>query len=231
MATDNRQLNLIYVHRMSVVSAHLELGSVAAWVTTSFSWRDTQRYEVLLFCLNAWSIDCGRTRRINLSNFLVLDWSQQRWFPRVGFSLLKCRSITRIYGYWELFPCLCSPCAPWSWNYYVQALLTAGVDSFEKLAAADPRRLETLTGRRYPFGDQLKASLDDLPPKVDMMLSESDHGQDQCILTLTRASGSRLSTKRFHLAELVSFQTEFICNNWFEWSQNARITLLKESSR
>lgn len=84
------------------------------------------------------------------------------------------------------------------------------MDSFEKLAAADPRRLETLTGRRYPFGDQLKASLDDLPQKVDMMLSESEDGK--CILTLTRASGSRLSTKRFHVAELVSSQTEFICN-------------------
>ena len=94
----------------------------------------------------------------------------------------------------------------------MQALLKAGVDSFEKLAAADPRRLETLTGRRYPFGDQLKASLDDLPPKVDMMLSESDDGKDQCILTLTRASESRLSTKRFHVAELVSSQTEFNCN-------------------
>ena len=64
----------------------------------------------------------------------------------------------------------------------------------------------------HPFGDQLKASSDDLPPKVDMMLSKSDDGKDQCILTLRRASASHLSTKTFHVAELDSSQTEFICN-------------------
>lgn len=86
---------------MSVVSAQMELGSVAAWVTISFSWRDIQRYEVLFFCLNAWSKDYGRPHHINLSNLLVLGWSQQRWSPRLGFSLLLRMKAPATYG-WNL---------------------------------------------------------------------------------------------------------------------------------
>nr|XP_024376302.1 DExH-box ATP-dependent RNA helicase DExH17-like isoform X8 [Physcomitrium patens] len=83
-----------------------------------------------------------------------------------------------------------------------KALITAGVDSFEKLASADPRRLEAITGRKFPYGDQLKASLNDAPPKVEMNLFESER-DDQCLLTLHRVSQSQSSGKNFHMAELV----------------------------
>lgn len=85
----------------------------------------------------------------------------------------------------------------------MQALATAGVDSFEKLASADPRRLEAITGRKFPFGDQLKASVNDVPPKVEMNLSENGK-DDQCLLTLHRVSQPQSPGKSFHMAELVS---------------------------
>lgn len=84
----------------------------------------------------------------------------------------------------------------------MQALLKAGVHSFDKLAEADPRRLETITGRKYPYGDQLKSSLDSLPPKVDINL-QMGAGRDECRLTLTRPSQPRLFSTNFHMAELV----------------------------
>lgn len=87
--------------------------------------------------------------------------------------------------------------------FILQALVTGGVDSFEKLASADPRRLEAITGRKFPYGDQLKTSLNDVPPKVELNLFENG-GDDQCLLTLRRVSQPQLSGKNFHLAELVS---------------------------
>ena len=37
-------------------------------------------------------------------------------------------------------------------------LAAAGVSTLEDLDGADPRRLEAVTGRNYPFGDTLKAA-------------------------------------------------------------------------
>ena len=88
----------------------------------------------------------------------------------------------------------------------MQALVTAGVDSFEKLVSADPRRLESITGRKYPYGDQLKACLNDVPPKVEMNLFENGR-VDQCLLTLRRVSQEQSSRKSFHMAELVSLSS------------------------
>lgn len=85
----------------------------------------------------------------------------------------------------------------------LQALVTAGLDSFEKLASADPRRLESITGRKFPYGDLLKASLNAIPPKVEMNLFENGR-DDQCLLTLHRVSQVQSSGKSFHMAELVS---------------------------
>lgn len=95
----------------------------------------------------------------------------------------------------------------------MQALITAGVDSFEKLASADPRRLEAITGRKFPYGDQLKASLNDAPPKVEMNLFESER-DDQCLLTLHRVSQSQSSGKNFHMAELVRSLTHCNCKTF-----------------
>ncbi|KAJ7560178.1 hypothetical protein O6H91_04G117200 [Diphasiastrum complanatum] len=86
-----------------------------------------------------------------------------------------------------------------------KAFLQAGIDSFEKLASADPRRLESITGRKYPFGNQVKESLDKLPPKVEMKLFETEchvSGKQEFILSLTRISVSSVSTK-WHNANLI----------------------------
>eukprot|EP00850_Spirogloea_muscicola_P019803 SM000199S05430 [mRNA] locus=s199:136670:144105:- [translate_table: standard] len=47
-----------------------------------------------------------------------------------------------------------------------KALLQAGISSFSKFRTSDPRKLESATGRKYPFGDQLKDSLHMLPPEI-----------------------------------------------------------------
>ncbi|CAI5470957.1 unnamed protein product [Closterium sp. Yama58-4] len=57
-----------------------------------------------------------------------------------------------------------------------KALLAAGIDSFEKLRQSDPRRLESLTGRKYPFGNQIKEALESLPPSVDVTIAEGEKG-------------------------------------------------------
>ncbi|CAI5973984.1 unnamed protein product [Closterium sp. NIES-65] len=58
-----------------------------------------------------------------------------------------------------------------------KALLAAGIDSFEKLRQSDPRRLESLTGRKYPFGNQIKEVLESLPPSVDVTIAEGEKGK------------------------------------------------------
>ncbi|KAG6528855.1 hypothetical protein ZIOFF_011047 [Zingiber officinale] len=55
-----------------------------------------------------------------------------------------------------------------------KALQSAGVNSFESLAAADPRKIEIVTGRKYPFGNHIKESLLLLPPKVEIKIEESE---------------------------------------------------------
>jgi len=89
----------------------------------------------------------------------------------------------------------------WHGTRLFQALLKAGVDSFDKLAAADPRRLELITGRKYPFGNQVKSALDALPPRVDLKLFEVGFGKIECCLT--RLSPANRSSK--HIADLVSW--------------------------
>lgn len=106
----------------------------------------------------------------------------------------------------------------------MQALVTAGVDSFEKLVSADPRRLEAITGRKFPYGDQLKASLNDVPPKVEMNLFENGR-DDQCLLTLHRVSQPQSSGKNFHMAELVSSSSTLISFKSSCHRQYARIWL------
>lgn len=104
----------------------------------------------------------------------------------------------------------------------MQALVTAGVDSFEKLANADARRLESITGRKFPYGDQLKTLLRDVPPKVEMNLFDNGR-DDQCLLTLHRVSQPQSSEKIFHMAELVSSSSTLIsCKSSPPW-QYARI--------
>ncbi|KAM0824259.1 hypothetical protein ACQ4PT_070323 [Festuca glaucescens] len=79
-----------------------------------------------------------------------------------------------------------------------KALKNAGVDSFESLAAADARKLESATGRNYPFGNQIKDSLSALPPKIDIQIEDAGNrqGKSTIIVTLSRQSQAVRSSKQ-----------------------------------
>ncbi|KZV32939.1 hypothetical protein F511_01450 [Dorcoceras hygrometricum] len=86
-----------------------------------------------------------------------------------------------------------------------KALLSMGIRSFEALSEADPRKIELITGRKYPYGNHIKESLLSLPPKVEMVVKETDgqkQGKSKLLLTLTRLSHPHNSTKR-HYAEMM----------------------------
>ncbi|KAF1888971.1 hypothetical protein Lal_00039570 [Lupinus albus] len=85
-----------------------------------------------------------------------------------------------------------------------KALHSMNIKSFEALAEADPRRIEIVTGRKYPFGNHIKDSLLSLPPKVDVKLVEIENqrqGNSKLALTLTRISQSGQSVTR-HYADM-----------------------------
>ncbi|KAK4477374.1 hypothetical protein RD792_016595 [Penstemon davidsonii] len=85
-----------------------------------------------------------------------------------------------------------------------KALHSMGIKSFESLSEADPRKIELVTGRKYPFGNHIKDSLLSLPPKVEMLVEETEGqklGKSKLLLTLTRISEVQ-SAKR-HYADMV----------------------------
>ncbi|KAK2661719.1 hypothetical protein Ddye_000293 [Dipteronia dyeriana] len=86
-----------------------------------------------------------------------------------------------------------------------KALHSMGIKSFETLADGDPRRIEIVTGRKYPFGNHIKESLQSLPPKVDMKIEEvkcQKQGKSKLVVTLTRLLQSVHSTKH-HYADMI----------------------------
>lgn len=87
-----------------------------------------------------------------------------------------------------------------------------GVKSFETLREADPRKIEIVTGRKYPFGNHIKESLLSLPPQIELKLEETQcqrQGKSKLVVTLTRLSESAQSNKR-HYADMVLMETIFI---------------------
>lgn len=87
-----------------------------------------------------------------------------------------------------------------------------GVTSFETLIEADPRKIELVTGRKYPFGNHIKESLLSLPPKIEMIVEESEGqrmGKSKMLITLTRVSEPVQSAKR-NYADLVCKKYMFI---------------------
>ena len=46
---------------------------------------------------------------------------------------------------------------------FSQSLAKAGIDSFEKIASADARRIEAIVGRNPPFGHTLKENVNKIP--------------------------------------------------------------------
>lgn len=92
-----------------------------------------------------------------------------------------------------------------------KALHAIGIHSFEDLAEADPRRIEIVTGRKYPFGNHIKESLLSLPPKVEVKVEEIEsqrRGTSRLLLTLTRPSQSLQSTKRHYADVLVGSEED-----------------------
>ncbi|XP_020699079.1 ATP-dependent DNA helicase MER3 homolog isoform X2 [Dendrobium catenatum] len=86
-----------------------------------------------------------------------------------------------------------------------KALHSAGINSFDKMLEADPRKIELITGRKYPFGNHIKESLSSLPPKVEMRVEETEYKR-QCksklLITLTRLT-RRITSSKHHYADLV----------------------------
>ncbi|XP_048327605.1 DExH-box ATP-dependent RNA helicase DExH17 isoform X7 [Ziziphus jujuba] len=86
-----------------------------------------------------------------------------------------------------------------------KALHSMEIQSFEALAEADPRRIEIITGRKYPFGNHIKDSLLSLPPKVDLKVEETEcqiRGKSKLMVTLTRMTQPLQSMKR-HYADMI----------------------------
>ncbi|CAA7397582.1 unnamed protein product [Spirodela intermedia] len=85
-----------------------------------------------------------------------------------------------------------------------KALRSAGIHSFETMAEADPRKIEMITGRKYPFGNHIKESLLSLPPKVDMRIEADEdkrQGKSKLFIWLTRVSQS--TSRKRHYADLI----------------------------
>ncbi|KAJ8566966.1 hypothetical protein K7X08_019174 [Anisodus acutangulus] len=53
-----------------------------------------------------------------------------------------------------------------------KALHSMGIKSFASFSEADPRKIEMVPGRKYPFGNHIKESLLSLPPEVEMRFEE-----------------------------------------------------------
>ncbi|KAJ4831496.1 hypothetical protein Tsubulata_004728 [Turnera subulata] len=87
-----------------------------------------------------------------------------------------------------------------------KALYSMGIKSFDALAEADPRRIEIVTGRKFPFGNHIKESLLSLPPKVNVSIDEETdrhrQGKRKLVVTLTRLSQPSQSFKR-HYADMI----------------------------
>ncbi|TYJ37629.1 hypothetical protein E1A91_A05G388300v1 [Gossypium mustelinum] len=87
-----------------------------------------------------------------------------------------------------------------------KALHSMGIKSFETLAEADPRRIELVTGRKFPFGNHIKESLTSLPPKVDIKIEVSEclrQGKSKLAVTLTRLSSQGVQSTKRHYADMV----------------------------
>ena len=99
------------------------------------------------------------------------------------------------------------------------------IKSFEALAEADPRRIEIVTGRKFPFGNHIKDSLLSLPPKVQMKVEETEcqmRGKSKLVIALTRISEPIQSTKR-HYADMVCC-LEFSLSIFFKFGDAVSIT-------
>ncbi|KAJ4960261.1 hypothetical protein NE237_020171 [Protea cynaroides] len=92
-----------------------------------------------------------------------------------------------------------------------KALHAAGINSFETLAEADPRRIEIVTGRKFPFGNHIKETLLSLPSKIEMRVKEIEcrrQGKSKLVIVLTRLSQSVPVLKRHYADMVVGLETD-----------------------
>ncbi|XP_010936598.1 ATP-dependent DNA helicase MER3 homolog [Elaeis guineensis] len=126
-----------------------------------------------------------------------------------------------------------------------KALNSAGINSFESMMEADPRKIEIITGRKYPFGNHIKESLQSLPPEVEIQIKEVEckrQGKSRLIIALTRVSRTTTSGKH-HFADMMvgseednmilfhekiraeEFSSPYIVTLLVSCPQNARVTV------
>ncbi|XP_038979014.1 ATP-dependent DNA helicase MER3 homolog [Phoenix dactylifera] len=126
-----------------------------------------------------------------------------------------------------------------------KALNSAGINSFESMIEADPRKIEIITGRKYPFGNHIKESLLSLPPKVEIQIKEVEckrQGKSKLIITLTRVPHTVASSKH-HYADMMvgseednmilfhervraeEFSSPYVATLLVSCPQNARVTV------
>ena len=70
--------------------------------------------------------------------------------------------------------------------------MDSGINTFQKLKVSDARRLEAVTGRKYPFGNQIKTTLDALPPQLNLSIAPKScpaGGKMEFLVTLERIDG------------------------------------------
>ncbi|TVU29219.1 hypothetical protein EJB05_20777, partial [Eragrostis curvula] len=91
-----------------------------------------------------------------------------------------------------------------------KALKTAGISTFESLAAADARKIELTTGRNYPFGNHIKELMSALPPKIDIHIEDAGNrlGKSTILVTLTRLSQAVGSIKRSYADMVVGSEED-----------------------
>ncbi|XP_020251478.1 ATP-dependent DNA helicase MER3 homolog [Asparagus officinalis] len=92
-----------------------------------------------------------------------------------------------------------------------KALHSAGINSFKAMEEADPRRIEIITGRKYPFGNHIKESLLSLPPKIEIQIEDAEYkrqGKSKLVITLTRLSQSTLPSKQHYADMLVGSEED-----------------------
>ncbi|KAG2659864.1 ATP-dependent DNA helicase MER3 homolog [Panicum virgatum] len=125
-----------------------------------------------------------------------------------------------------------------------KALKSAGIYDFETLTTADARKIESATGRNYPFGNHMKELLSSLPPKIDIHIEDAGNrlGKSTITVTLTRLSQAVRSNKR-NFADMVvgseednvilfhqkirtqEFHSPYSVKVFVSCPQNARVTL------
>lgn len=186
--------NWFLCHRTWTLYAQMAVELPGAWKNFLFTKRTTKEPWTQCFWPSHYIKNSGMTVHTSWNNYLGLEWWLQRYPTSLYVRELNLLFISLGHSKIDLLQL-----------FFLQALHSMGVKSFGTLAEADPRRIEIVTGRKYPFGNHLKDSLHSLPPKVEMKVEETEcqrQGKLKLVVTLTRLSQTFQPTKR-HYADMV----------------------------